>query len=135
MLGRAKSDAEWESRLERLEQAFLDARAVLNFAVSARALEGDREVPVERVWPRAVARLRAGMERGAFDVVSHGYLHLDPNELAAGRVEPREFARMPYAEAAQKLDAALEWMPGALGTAPSTFVAPNWAYGDGILEA
>jgi hypothetical protein len=133
---RAKSDKEWRPRLQRLIEVYGEAGAVLNVAVSARAFGGARqEVALEQIWPQAIAAIARGIEAGVFEPLCHGYLHLDTTALAAGEVEPREFARMPYEEAERKLSAALEWMPQALGVEPQSFIAPNWAYGEGILQA
>jgi hypothetical protein len=104
-------------------------------AVAARGLENGAEVPLERSWPRSVAALAAGVRDGAFEPVCHGYLHLDTEELEAGRVEFREFARLDAAEAGRRLDAATAWQEDVLGRRPETFCAPAWSYSPGALAA
>ena len=135
LMKRDKPDREWKSRIERLARAFGEAGAVLNVAVTARGYLDDREVGIEEIWPEAVGVLAEGIESGVFEPLCHGYLHVDTTALASGRIEPREFGQMPFEEAERKLDVALEWMPEALGAEPSSFIAPTWAYSDGIREA
>ncbi len=133
--GKARSDRDWQRRIERMAGAFEEANAVLNVAVSARAFADEKPVPLEAVWPDAIAKLREGIERGVLEPLCHGYLHLDTAKLKKGELEPREFADMGAEEAEEKLDAALSWMQVTLGKDPSSFIAPNWAYGPGIREA
>ena len=128
--GRAKGDRRQSRRIKRSAAAFAAAGAVLNQAVSAEALEGDERVPLDRVWPRSVRALRAGIDRGAFEPVCHGLLHLDTDALARGEVEFREFGRLDAAEAGRRLDKALAWQERHLGR-PTSFVAPAWSYGPG----
>lgn len=132
---RTKPDAEWKERLERLRKLFGDAGAKLNIAISARTLRDEHEVGIEELWPEAVRTIAGGVEAGVFEPLCHGYIHLDTAALAEGRIEPREFARMAFEEAERKLDTALAWMKTTFGDEPSSFIAPNWAYGDGILKA
>jgi hypothetical protein len=77
----------------------------------------------------------AAVERGIIEPVCHGYLHLDSEALTRGVVEPREYARAAYPEAAEKVDATLEWLERTLGRRPQTFVAPTWGYGPGLQQA
>jgi hypothetical protein len=110
------------------------ARATLVVAVAAQALDGDRPVPLDAVWPRSVAELGAGVRLGVLEPACHGRLHLDRRALAEGRVEPREFAAMGREEASRALADAISWMTPRLGR-PATFVAPAWGYSQGTLEA
>jgi hypothetical protein len=103
--------------------------------VAARALEDGHQVPLERVWPRAVAALAEGVAAGTFEPVCHGHLHLDTQELEQGRVEFREFARLDEREAGRRLDEAATWQEEALGRRPQTFCAPAWSYSPGALAA
>jgi hypothetical protein len=135
LMKRDKPDREWKDRIDRLASAFGEAGAVLNMAVTARGYVDQREVNIEEIWPEAVASLAKGIEAGAFEPLCHGYLHVDTTALDAGRIEPREFGQMPLEEAERKLAFALEWMPKTLGAEPSSFIAPTWAYSDGIREA
>jgi hypothetical protein len=104
------------------------ARAVLNVAVAAQALDDGHRVDLDRVWPRSVRALHAGVERGSFEPVCHGLLHLDTEALEHGEVEFREFARLDADEAGRRIDRALAWLERNLGPA-QTFVAPAWSYG------
>jgi hypothetical protein len=132
--GEDKPDRKVERRVRRLASLCADAGATLNVAVTARALAGGREVPLDQVWPRSIAALAEGIAEGSFEQISHGYLHLAPGS-GEDHVEPREFAGLDRAEARRRIDAALEWAEEALGARPRTFVAPNWAYGQGTLGA
>ncbi len=133
--GTAKPDKDWTKRIEKMAAAFGEADAVVNVAVTARGYRDGVDVPIEEIWPQAVAGLARGIEAGVFEPLCHGYLHLDTDAYAEGRVEPREFGRMDYEQANRKLEVALEWMPRVLGAEPSSFIAPTWAYSDGILRA
>jgi hypothetical protein len=128
--GRARGDRSQSRRIRRSAAAFADAGAVLNQAVAAEALDGTERVPLDHIWPRSVRELRAGIDRGAFEPVCHGLLHLDTEALARGEVEFREFATLDAAEAGRRLDTALEWQERNLRR-PTTFVAPAWSYGPG----
>jgi hypothetical protein len=103
-------------------------------AVTARALEDGGEVPLDQVWPKSIAALADGIRDGAFEQIAHGYLHLAPGSTE-GAVESREFGGLDRAEADRRIRAALDWAEGALGARPRSFVAPNWVYGPGALEA
>jgi hypothetical protein len=133
--GQAKSDGRVVRRLRRLLSAFRDAGGTLNAAVTCRALDGEREVPLEQVWPRGVETLAEGIEEGTVEQVCHGYLHLDTERTRPGAVEPREFATLDRDEAHRRIAAALEWAEANFGRRPPTFVAPNWVYGEGALAA
>jgi len=133
--GTAHPDGRQRRRVQAMRRAYEAAGARLNVAVTVRALAGEEQVPLERVWPRSIAALADGVRAGAFEPVCHGYLHLDPEAFAEGRVEFREFGALDEAEAGRRLDAALAWQEEVLGGRPRTFVAPAWAYSDGALAA
>jgi hypothetical protein len=132
--GVARGDRRQRRRAETLIGRLESARARLIVAVAARALDGDVEVPLDRVWPDAVAALADGVERGVFEPACHGLLHLNPHARAEGRVDPREFAGLDEGEAGLRLDAACAWLRTHVG-APRSFVAPAWGYGPGVLAA
>lgn len=134
-MGRAKTDAREQRLIGRLRRTYRGSGACLNIAVCSRALDDERDVPIERVWPRATAELAAGVEEGVFTPVCHGYLHLDLDELKAGRPEYREFRDLEQAEAGRRIDATLDWQAETLGRRPETFVAPAWAYSEGAMRA
>lgn len=133
--GQDKSDRRVERRLKRLAAACDRAGAKVNFAICAAVLSDGAEVPTERVFPRSIAAIREAISVGTVEPISHGYLHLDTAARAEGSIEPREFARLGEPEARERVSAAIEWAEAALGVKPPTFVAPNWAYGDGLLGA
>ncbi len=133
--GRDKSDARQLRRVRSLRRAYRAKGATLNVAVPARALADGEEVPLDRVWPRAVASIAEGVAEGSLEPVCHGYLHLDREELDRGKVEFREFGSLDEQEAGRRLDVALDWQEAELGRRPDTFVAPAWAYSDGALAA
>lgn len=134
--GDAHSDNRQLRRIRSLSRAYRRGNAVLNVAVAARALDPDQaELPLEEVWPRSVAALAEGVCDGVFEPVGHGYLHLDPEALARGEIQFREFARLDEGEAGRRLDAVLAWQEEVLGRRPSTFVAPAWGYSEGTLAA
>lgn len=135
LTGAAKGDARVERRLKRVLAACERAGAVLNAAVACRALDGEREIPLDAAWPRSVALLRDAIAEGTAEQVCHGYLHLDRERSRPDAPEPREFAHLDRSEAGRRIEAALEWAEGALGRRPPTFVAPNWAYSEGTIEA
>ena len=132
--GRAKGDLRQSRRLRRYVRACRRAGAVLNVAVPAQALDGERRVPLDRIWPGSIAALRRGVAEGAVEAVCHGLLHLDTERLEYGAIEFREFAHLDEEEAGRRIDAARAWQAEAIG-ASSTFVAPAWAYSEGSLAA
>jgi hypothetical protein len=132
--GASKDDDRQRRRAERMIARLRHAGARLVVAVAARALDGEREVPLEHVWPRAVAALARGVEHGVLEPACHGLLHLEPAAWAAGRVDPREFGKIDRAEAGRRLDVATDWLGRTIG-APRSFVAPAWGYGPGALAA
>jgi hypothetical protein len=135
LAGHAKPDRRFRARIERLVERYGEVGAKLNVAVAARAYADEKEVGVEEVWPESVAALRSGIEGGVLELVCHGYLHVDTEALAGGRLEPREFTRLDAQESGRRIDAAIAWARDALGVAPSTFVAPTWGYGPGLVAA
>jgi hypothetical protein len=132
--GRAHADAGMARRLERAAADYRRVGARLVVAVASSALLDGREVPLDEVWPRSVAALRCGVDAGVFELACHGTLHLDTDALAAGAVDPREFARLSADEAGRRLDRAMEWLRRCVGE-PASFVAPAWAYSPGALAA
>lgn len=132
--GEARDDARQRRRAERMIAFLRRAEARLVVAVAARALDGEREVPLDQVWPRAVAALAHGVERGVLEPACHGLLHLEPAARAEGHVDPREFSRIDAREAGRRLDAATRWLGQTIG-APRSFIAPAWGYGAGALAA
>jgi hypothetical protein len=133
MLGRDSTDRRQSRRIPRLAGRLRSAGAVISMAVVAQALEGERRVPLEQVWPESVRALRDGIDAGAFEPVCHGLLHLDPDALGRREVEVREFLNLDAEQAGEHLDRAIEWMTRHLG-APTTFCAPAWAYGPAADE-
>ncbi len=132
--GRAKDDAHAARLVRRMVQSLRSARAQLVVAVASQAFEDDVPRPLDAVYPRSVAALRAGVDAGVLEPACHGTVHLDTDALAGGEIEPREFARLSQDEAGRRLDSALAWMRSALGE-PGSFVAPAWGYSDGTLAA
>ena len=126
---RAKPDRRQALRIRRTSTRLRAAGAVLNVAVSAEALDDGARVPLDRVWPRSVEALHDGVERGAYEPVCHGLLHLDTDALERGEVEFREFGSLDAAEAGRRLDLALAWQERHLAR-PTTFCAPAWTYGE-----
>lgn len=126
--GRDKTDRRQRRRLRKLAGRLERSGAVLNMAVVAEALEDGRRVPLEQVWPDSVRVIREGIERGAFEPVLHGLLHLQPAAFERGEVEFTEFAHLDAATAGEHLDRALAWQSEHLAT-PRNFCAPAWAYG------
>jgi hypothetical protein len=133
--GADKPDRRVERRIRRLLAGFRDAGATVNLAIASRALAGGEEVPLERIWPRSIEALAAGIAEGAAEPIAHGYLHLDRRASTEGRVEPREFAALDRSEASRRIASSLEWAESRLGARPHSFVAPNWAYSEGAIEA
>ena len=131
--GLAKADRRQRRRGERMLRRLELAGARLVVAIAARALDGDAEVPLDRVWPTSVAALARGAERGTLEPACHGLLHLTPAR-AAGHIDPREFAGLDAEEAGRKLDTAVAWLRERVGD-PCSFVAPAWGYGAGVLSA
>jgi hypothetical protein len=129
--GRDKPDARQAPRIRRLVGAFRAAGAVINVAVPAQGLDARGEpAGLDAVWERSVAELRAGCEDGVVEPVCHGCLHADLDRSTEGEVEFREFAHLDLEDARARISAAIAWQTRAL-RAPSTFVAPAWAYGPG----
>lgn len=132
--GQDKPDRRVVRRVRSLARLCVDSRAVLNVAVTARALDAGEEVPLERIWPRSIEALADGIRDGAFEQIAHGYLHLAPGSTE-GNVEPREFGGLDREEAERRIRSALDWADQAFGARPRSFVAPNWVYSPGALEA
>jgi hypothetical protein len=135
--GRAKGDRRQRARMRRYVRACERGGAVLNTAVPAEAFvsgEDRTRVPLDQVWPDSIGELRKGAAAGAIEPVCHGLLHLDTEELAAGRIEFREFAKLDKEEAGRRIDRAMAWQREAIGP-PRTFVAAAWAYSEEALEA
>ncbi len=133
--GTAKGDRAQARLSAAISRAFARHDACLNVAVPAEALMDGERVALDRVWPRAVAGLRAGVEGGAIEPVCHGLLHLVPEALAEGRVDFLEFSQLDREEARRRLEIAAPWQERVLGMKPPTFVAPAWGYSDGALRA
>jgi hypothetical protein len=135
--GNAHSDHRQARRIHALARTYAGRDAVLNLAVSARALAPDlrTEIPLQDRWPTAVQAIARGVGRGAFEPVGHGYLHLDRVALDRGVVEKHEFANLDLVDAYWRIEAALEWHEQSLGRMPRTFVAPAWGYSEGTLSA
>ncbi len=133
--GRAKPDKDAARRAERVVAAYRAAGSTINVAISSRAFIDGQEVFLDQVWPEAVRAFAGGVEDGSLEPICHGYLHLEAEALARGEIDPHEFALDGSEEAARKIDTTLEWIRKTMGVDASTFVAPNWAYGAGLLEA
>ena len=135
MQGRSYPDSRQRSRVRTLRLTFGKAGARLNAAVAAEALSQARRVPLDEVWPDAVAQLRSGVAEGTFEPVCHGLLHLVPEKMERGEVDWMEFRELDREEASRRLEIALDWQERALGRRPTTFVAPAWGYSVGALQA
>jgi len=129
--GAARGDAQQRARAAVMVRRLEHTRARLIIAVAARALREDAAVPLNEVWPSAVAALAGGVRRGVLEPACHGLLHLDRS--AAG-IEPKEFARLDADAAGRVIDLAVDWLAQHVGT-PRSFVAPAWGYGAGALPA
>jgi hypothetical protein len=134
--GLAKDDAEETKRIERILRALERSGSKLVAAVVASALgdDGERAVPIDQVWPRAVQALARGADAGTIEPACHGLLHLDAAARAEGRIEAREFLNVSRDEAGRLIDEASTWMTERLGP-PCSFIAPAWGYSDGALAA
>jgi peptidoglycan/xylan/chitin deacetylase (PgdA/CDA1 family) len=134
--GLAKDDAEETKRIDRILKALDRSGSRLVAAVVAHALwdDGERSVPIDQVWPRAVEALSRGVEAGQIEPACHGLLHLDAAARAEGRIEAREFLNVSREEAGRLIDEASAWMTERLGP-PRSFIAPAWGYSDGALAA
>jgi hypothetical protein len=135
VLGRDKPERKVCRRIEQLVRLFGESGSQVNLAIASRALADGREVAMDEVWPEAIAAIGQGVEEGVIEPVCHGYIHLDTDLWAEGEISPREFANVPRDEADRRLDVALGWIERTFGATSPTFVAPTWAYGDGLLAA
>jgi peptidoglycan/xylan/chitin deacetylase (PgdA/CDA1 family) len=133
--GRDKPDEKVRRRVEAAVKLFAENGARLNIAIPSRAFVDRSEVGVDEVWPGAVAAIRRGIDDGVVEPVCHGYLHLDTDDWAHGEVNPREFKAVDRTEAGRRIDVSLSWFEGVLGVRPQTFVAPTWAYSEGLIAA
>jgi hypothetical protein len=133
--GRAKSDRKMRRRVERVAERFAELGMCLNVAITPATLLDGREAPIDEVWPEAIAAIQRGVREGSLEPVCHGYLHLDTEAWAAGKISPREFENVGREEADRRLEIALAWIAGRFGEEQRTFVAPTWAYGEGLLAA
>lgn len=132
--GNAKSDARQLRRVRRLTDLFAAAGGRMNLAIPPRTLVDGREAPVDELWPKTVAAIRGGVEAGCLEPIHHGYLHLDTDEWAQGRLSPREFEHVGREETERRVDTALAWSAETFGEARRTFVAPTWAYGEHLHD-
>jgi len=135
VLGQDKPERKVCRRVRDVIELFARNGSTVNLAVAARGLADGSEVAIDQVWPEAIAAIAGGVERGVIEPVCHGYMHLDTEAWARGEVSPREFANVDREEAGRRLDAALAWVERTLGARDPTFVAPTWAYGQGLLDA
>jgi hypothetical protein len=133
--GRGKSDRKVRRRVEEVAERFAAAGARINLAIVPRAFRDGDEVPTDEVWPEAISAIRDGARRGLIEPVYHGYLHLDTDVWAEGGISTREFATVDRQEAERRLDVMVDWFADRFGAARRTFVAPTWAYSQGLLEA
>jgi hypothetical protein len=135
LVGAAKPDRKVRAHVQRMTRAFRAAGAKVNLAVSARGLVDGEEAPLDEIWPAATSAIADGVAEGVIEPVCHGYLHVDTARLERGEVEPREYRELDGAEVGRRIDLTVAWQRQALGAGPETFVAPNWSYGPGVLEA
>lgn len=133
--GTDKPDEKVRARVEKVIELFRGAGAVINIAIVPRAFRDGEEVGVDDVWPKSIAAIGAGVREGVIEPVVHGYLHLDTDAWAKGEISPREFANVGREEADRRLDVSLAFFETTFGKRPPTFVAPTWAYSDGLIEA
>jgi hypothetical protein len=133
--GTDKPDRKVRRRIEESAKLFGDNGSVLNIAISSRALVEGEEVPVDQVWPQAVASIAEGVEKGVIEPVCHGYLHLNTALWETGEISPREFENVDQTESGRRLDVAIDWFEQTLSQPPQSFVAPTWAYSPGLIAA
>jgi hypothetical protein len=122
-------------RVEKVTELFKKSGSRLNIAIPPRAFLDGSEVGVEEVWPESIAAIARGIEQETIEPVAHGYLHLDTEAWSSGEISPREFADVDREEADRRLDVGLAWFEQRFGSRPRTFVAPTWAYSEGLLSA
>ena len=134
-IGAAKTDRKALRRAREVVDAFSAEGAKFNIALCSRAFADGAEVPLDRIWPEALAAYSGAVRDGVAEPICHGYLHLSASALARGEIDPREFADEESGEAGRKIDATMDFIETATGFRPSTFIAPTWGYGEGVLEA
>jgi peptidoglycan/xylan/chitin deacetylase (PgdA/CDA1 family) len=132
---RDHSDAKVRRRVEKVTELFKRSGSSLNVAVVPRAFADVGEVAADTVWPRAFEAIERGVEEQVIEPLLHGYLHLDTDAWASGQVSPREFAQVDRDEAGRRLDVGIDWFRQRFGSRPNTFVAPTWAYSEGLISA
>jgi hypothetical protein len=135
LIGRHKPERKVRRRIEKVVKLFGETRSRLNLAIASRALMDGSEVAIDEVWPDSIAAIGRGVEQGVIEPVCHGYMHLDTEAWAEGKISPLEFANLDREEADRRLDVALAWLEQTFGAESPTFVAPTWAYGAGLLAA
>ena len=132
---KAKDDRTQTKLARSLAKAAASGNAVLNIAVACQALGPEKEpVPLQEVWPKAIEALRAGVARGTFEPVCHGWLGLVPDALAKGEIDFHEYEPLDADQAMETLREVVAWQRENLGEAP-TFVAVDWTYGAGTRYA
>ena len=132
---KAKDDRTQTKLARSLAKAAADNDAVLNIAVACMALGPEKEpVPLQDVWPKAIEALRAGVAKGTFEPVCHGWLGLVPEALAKGEIDFHEYEPLDADQAMERLREVVAWQRENLGEAP-TFVAVDWTYGEGARYA
>jgi hypothetical protein len=135
LAGAAKPDRKVRAHVERMTAAFRDAGSVVNLAMSASGLVDGKETPLDEIWPTATEAIASGVSAGVIEPVCHGFLHLDTALFEQGEIDPREFRDLDEAESGRRIDLTSAWLERAVGAAPQTFVAPNWSYGPGTIDA
>ena len=128
---------EGRSRLLRRLRLFAGREHIaLNVMYSTHFVSGERLEPIADVMPKSVSEIRMGIKAGAFELGSHGMVHLNrraPHDLGQ-ELDHREFLELTKSETEDHISASLAEIDRTFAVRPTSFVAPVWAYRDGITK-
>ncbi len=84
---------------------------------------------IRSAMPRSLRLMRSAVKHGAFEMGSHGMVHLREGARAsASALDPKEFFDLDELETAAHLQKAEQEIIEAFETRPQSFVAPAWGY-------
>jgi peptidoglycan/xylan/chitin deacetylase (PgdA/CDA1 family) len=87
--------------------------------------------------PHSIAELKSGLASGAFELGSHGMVHMrnTSDRRPESRSDHREFLDLDESETENHIKVSKDEIARVFGVEPQFFVAPVWAYRPGVTKA
>jgi hypothetical protein len=119
--------------ISRLRRFAIRTGSKFTLMYSSHFVSNGTVTAIAEVMPRSIRQMQRGVRQQAFEIGSHGMVHLR-NPSDSVDPDPREFLDLDIDATAEHLNVCDREIVRLFGVQPVSFVAPAWGYRPGVTK-